>query len=142
MADTQIETTDLEAYSQFPFDSDEEFKPKQGLETLVSGGALNGKDDAEKGEVMRLARVFFFNRKSGRNLGVDAVRDYELKLPTQPAPVTSEEEPRILSFSELQDLIQSGRVGEIPNNKVIPNILNDATPTESKAETRKKPWET
>ncbi|KAF8639177.1 hypothetical protein AX17_001664 [Amanita inopinata Kibby_2008] len=51
------------------------------------------------------------------------------------------EEPRILSFSQLQELIASGRVDEIPNNKVIPDKLNDAQPSASIAPARKKPWE-
>ncbi|TRM67096.1 hypothetical protein BD626DRAFT_484738 [Schizophyllum amplum] len=50
--------------------------------------------------------------------------------------------PRTLTFAELQALIEAGRVDEIPNNRDIPDKLNDAAPSESAAPPRKKPWET
>lgn len=35
-----------------------------------------------------------------------------------------EEEPRVLTFTELKELIETGRLDQIPNNKVIPDALN------------------
>ncbi|KAI0320421.1 hypothetical protein OF83DRAFT_595745 [Amylostereum chailletii] len=52
------------------------------------------------------------------------------------------EEPRVLSFAELQELILQGKTDQIPNNKHIPDILNDAPPSQSIAAPKKKPWET
>lgn len=43
------------------------------------------------------------------------------------APPTSNsggDEPHTLTFAQLQALIEQGKTDEIPNNKVIPNILS------------------
>lgn len=69
----------------------------------------------------------------------------------------------MLSFAELKELIETGNVDKIPNNKIIPEGLNvmsfttalcatqfsftltmiqDAPPSQSTAPARKKPWET
>jgi len=80
----------------------------------------------------------------------------KLKSASPPAP----EEPRVLSFQELKDLIESGRVDQIPNNKIIPekftvcvrgqksgleiltgSSLQEEPPSQSTATIRKKPWE-
>lgn len=50
-------------------------------------------------------------------------------------------ETRMLTFAELTMLIQQGKTDNIPNNKVIPETLNDAPPSTSIALVRKKPWE-
>jgi hypothetical protein len=39
----------------------------------------------------------------------------------------SGEEARTLTFAELKELIEQGKIDGIPNNKVIPNILNVST---------------
>jgi len=69
------------------------------------------------------------------------------------------EAPRILTFAELQSLIEQGKTDEIPNNKHIPDTINVlisysiltyfgpqcsrqvAAPSQSNAPQRKKPWE-
>jgi len=73
------------------------------------------------------------------------VREYEAcsqegplsKSPTTVVPLSTlsssdqlndEEEPRILTFAELKDLIETGQLDQIPNNKVIPNGLNVRIP--------------
>jgi hypothetical protein len=79
--------------------------------------------------------------------------------PLQPQPQPNSDEPRILTFADLQALIESGREDLIPNNKIIPDTLNvrlefglsfrffdgvflqDAPPSQSTAPVRKKPWE-
>jgi hypothetical protein len=33
-------------------------------------------------------------------------------------------EPHILTFAEIKELIETGRLDQIPNNKTIPNALN------------------
>ena len=50
-------------------------------------------------------------------------------------------EGRALTFAELKALIEEGKTDGIPNNKVIPEVINDATPSQSTAPVRKKPWE-
>jgi len=88
---------------------------------------------------------------------MNEARDYELSLlptstinddrPTSTAkdaqvnsPATDEN--RILTLAELKELIESGNLDKIPNNKIIPETLNDAPPSQSTAPTKKKPWET
>ena len=69
-------------------------------------------------------------------------------------------ESRTLTFAELKDLIEQGKTGDIPNNRIIPEAINvsghcrtliaalpnpaiqDAPPSESVAPARRKPWET
>lgn len=57
---------------------------------------------------------------------MDEAREYErLKgRPLEPPASPEPEEPRVLSFAELKELIESGRVDQIPNNKVIPEKLS------------------
>jgi len=55
--------------------------------------------------------------------------------------VREEDAPRTLTFNELKELIEQGKTDNIPNNKLIPDILNEAAPSESKAPIRAKPWE-
>ena len=51
---------------------------------------------------------------TGNALTMDEARDYERRSV----------EPRVLSFAELKELIESGRVDQIPNNKFIPDKLS------------------
>lgn len=74
---------------------------------------------------------------------MNEARDYELSrgaLPTsststvnnddRPASNTvvdgqaTDEKNRVLTFAELKELIESGNVDKIPNNKIIPETLN------------------
>ena len=61
---------------------------------------------------------------------MDEVRDYELSLHSTSnvngAQVNSSttDENRVLTFAELKELIESGNVDKIPNNKIIPETLN------------------
>jgi len=55
---------------------------------------------------------------------------------------TTGEEVRTLTFAELKTLIEQGKTDGIPNNKVIPNVLHDAPPSDDAGQVRRKPWET
>jgi hypothetical protein len=77
---TQSETTQstLEIYANYPFDSDDNYQVhillprlvsnplcfrKQGLASLIAGGALDGNPPPEvKEEILRRTRVFYFNQ--------------------------------------------------------------------------------
>jgi hypothetical protein len=71
-------------------------------------------------------------RVTGNNLSMDEARQYErglrakdsdLTSPSPEPPASSSaavDETRVLSFAELKELIESGRVDQIPNNKIIP----------------------
>ncbi|KAJ7594358.1 hypothetical protein C8J56DRAFT_745171, partial [Mycena floridula] len=110
-------------FASFPFAEDENFQ--QGLANILA----NNKDlDPQEAELR--ARVFYFNRVTGSSLNVDQVRQSN-----KPA------EPEFLTFTQLQELIESGRVDEIPNNKVISGELNSDAPSQSTTTLRKKPWE-
>ena len=49
------------------------------------------------------------------------------------------EEIHTLSFAELKALIEEGKTDGIPNNKLIPNILNVSTPVHSHHSPRESP---
>ncbi|KAF8062178.1 hypothetical protein FPV67DRAFT_1507419 [Lyophyllum atratum] len=146
-------TSQLESYANYSFASDETYQ--QGLASLIAGGALEGNPTPEAhDEILRRTRVFYFNRVTGNSLSMDEARNYEYALrgtrteeepnapPNPPEqPIINSDETRILTLTELQELIESGRIDQIPNNKVIPELLNDAPPSQSVSPARKKPWE-
>jgi len=60
---------------------------------------------------------------------MDEAREYELSLlssTTQSTEGSTEpnDENRVLTFAELTELIETGNVDKIPNNKIIPERLN------------------
>ncbi|KAJ7084046.1 hypothetical protein B0H15DRAFT_784543 [Mycena belliarum] len=147
--------TPFQRYAAYPFSSDEEYQ--NGLASIIAGGALdNDPPDDIREEILRRTRVFYFNRVAGTAITMDAAREYELAqagagAPTPPSgvlapPVSSgsgdDPEPVVLSFAQLQALIEAGKADQIPNNKFIPEELNEAPPSTSAAPARKKPWET
>lgn len=92
---------------------------------------------------------------------MDEVREYERGLKASQAAVSPPpEEDRVLSFTELRALIESGKVDQIPNNKIIPEKftvrlsgfssayklkrrcrIQEEAPSQSTASVRRKPWE-
>ncbi|KAJ7829437.1 hypothetical protein B0H14DRAFT_2366660 [Mycena olivaceomarginata] len=140
----------LQAYAQFPFSSDEEYQ--NGLQSILAGGALaNDSPEEVKDEILRRTRVFYFNRVTGHAITMDEARELEqaqrLTSPDAsnsalaPAASSDDAEPLVLSFAQLQALIEAGKADQIPNNKIIPDELNDEVPSTSTAPVRKKPWE-
>jgi len=115
----------MEQYTSYPFDADEQFQ--QGLADIL---ARNKELDLNEAQLR--ARVFYFNRITGSSLDINQVRDYE---------ASKKSESEFLTFAQLQELIESGRVDEIPNNKTISGELNADSPSQSTAPARKKPWE-
>ncbi|KAF5384340.1 hypothetical protein D9615_003380 [Tricholomella constricta] len=150
---SEASSNPLESYANYPFASDETYQ--QGLASLIAGGALEGNPTSEvKDEILRRTRVFYFNRVTGHSISMDEAREYEFSLRatnqepeddstahSSKEPTANSDETRVLTFAELQELIESGKVDQIPNNKVIPERLNDAPPSQSTAPARKKPWE-
>ncbi|KAF8892875.1 hypothetical protein BD779DRAFT_1507485 [Infundibulicybe gibba] len=150
--------TPMQQYAAYPFDSDDTYQ--QGLASILSGDTFQGDLSQEtKDEILRRTRVFYFNRVTGNSITMEDARIHELSL-NQPTPTsgpalvpttpptgaaestnTDQSEQRVLTFAELQELIESGKVDQIPNNKIIPEQLHTAPPSESTASTRKKPWE-
>ncbi|CDO76838.1 hypothetical protein BN946_scf185033.g35 [Trametes cinnabarina] len=144
----------VDQFAAYPFATDEEFQ--QGLAGILASGALEGKSEEERAEILLRSEVFYFNRRTGSSLTMeDARRARQLNLreavpphdrvtvnPSTTATLNGrEEEPQMLSFAQLKALIEQGRTDEIPNNKVIPNVLSSESPSESRAPPRKKPWE-
>lgn len=113
------------------------------------------------------------HRITGQSLTADEVRvtpdpestgsssadEGNVQDPSTAAPNLFPSEPRALSLAELKELIEQGKTDQIPNNRVIPDILSvrvdlgarqtptlpflqTDSPSESKAPIRKKPWET
>ena len=59
---------------------------------------------------------------------MDEARDYELSLPStnngdRPSTM-NDDENRVLTLAELKELIESGDMDKIPNNKIVPETLN------------------
>ncbi|KAI0718521.1 hypothetical protein C8T65DRAFT_638253 [Cerioporus squamosus] len=148
VVDNHIDPGDDSPLSRFrahDFASDNEYQ--QGVAGILNSGVLEGKTDDEKGDILLRSEVFYFNRLYGSSITVEEARlartsrTASAPSPTStPAPST-EEEPQTLTFAQLKALIEQGRTDEIPNNKVIPNVLSAEAPSESKAAVRKKPWE-
>ena len=124
---------------------------KQGLASILATGALdpNASPDVKE-EIIRRTRVFYFNqcapslqfceglrmiccpRITGNSITIDEARDYERGDEGQPSASASnsaaDDETRVLTFAELKELIESGKVDQIPNNKVIPEKINVRMP--------------
>ncbi|TFK75609.1 hypothetical protein BDN72DRAFT_831924 [Pluteus cervinus] len=159
-------STALEQYATYDFEQDAAYQ--QGLASIVSTGALHDPSSEGYEQVLRQTRVFYFNKVTGSSITPDQAREAELTrqqqllsvasgsqsesiLPSntvmvtpnpgssQPPPTTAED--RVLTFAELQELIQAGKLDQIPNNKNIPNVLSKDIPSESTLAPRKKPWE-
>ncbi|EGO00992.1 hypothetical protein SERLA73DRAFT_159574 [Serpula lacrymans var. lacrymans S7.3] len=144
-----------DAVSQFlnyPFATDKAYQ--EGLAGIIDNNAMDGKSEEQKQEILRRTRIFYFNRIASQQLTPENVAAYEQNLniahmnPTSaplnsscPYPDTQRNESRTLSFAELKALIEEGKTENIPNNRVIPESLNEAPPSESTAPVRKKPWE-
>lgn len=95
-------------------------------------------------EILRRTRVFYFDKQTGFNLSMDETREYEASLMsalsaagtsiaetpafTTDNVVSVSEEERLLTFAELKELIESGKVDQIPNNKVIPEKFSVSIP--------------
>jgi len=94
--------------------------------------------------MLRRTRVFYFNKVTGNNITVDNAQEYEsLSKPYMLSTSDSEERNNnsSLTFAELRGLIDSGNIALIPNNKIIPNRMNDGSPSESTLAPKRKPWE-
>lgn len=147
--ETNGEETALRSFFTFAFSSDEVYQ--QGLADLLAHGALSGKTDVERAETILRTQLFYFNRVAGQNLTIEDVRSHQNTVDSQNLTVTmdlshpssnsGDGETRLLTFAELTMLIEQGKTDDIPNNKVIPETLNDAPPSTSIALVRKKPWE-
>jgi hypothetical protein len=68
----------------------------------------------------------YFTRITGSTITMDEAREYELSSTTQSTKGAAEpnDENRVLTFAELKELIETGNVDKIPNNKIIPERLN------------------
>ncbi|KAI5891085.1 uncharacterized protein SCHCODRAFT_02505178 [Schizophyllum commune H4-8] len=151
--DDVSQLTALEQYGAYDFAKDDVYL--QGLASIIAGGALRDAPDYVREEILRRTRVFYFNNlaSDASSSGPDAASSTnEPSVATSSTPAstssatngasaTTADPPRTLTFVELQALIEAGRVDEIPNNREIPDKLNDAPPSQSIAAPRKKPWE-
>ncbi|KAJ8481809.1 hypothetical protein ONZ51_g5735 [Trametes cubensis] len=146
------ETSVLERFESYPFATDAEYQ--EGLSGILSSGVLEGKSEEEKADIFLRSEVFYFNRRTGSSISMEEARIARKRkaLGEQSNPVVppsasqssngdSAPEPQMLSLAQLKALIEQGRTDEIPNNKIIPNVLSTEAPSESKAAPRKKPWE-
>ncbi|KAF8270008.1 hypothetical protein EI94DRAFT_1430430, partial [Lactarius quietus] len=131
----------LAAYARHSFADDQSYQA--GLSTLYTTGALDSLSGEAKEDLLRKSRVFYFNQcalpslTQTLHLEIHSPQSSRMEHFRQPeVPVA-----RTFTFTELQALIEQGKTDEIPNNKHIPDALNDAPPSQSSAPQRKKPWE-
>ncbi|KAK0205433.1 hypothetical protein DFS33DRAFT_1328288 [Desarmillaria ectypa] len=129
----------VQQFLEYPFDDDQTYQ--QGLAGIL---ATNPSD-----AVLLNTQVFYFNRLTGSSITVaDVLAHHEQSTsvsesaPPSHATVSDSEEPKILTFAQLQELIEAGKLDEIPNNKTISGELNSAPPSQSATSVRRKPWET
>jgi len=102
-------------FREYDFDNDEEFR--EGLKEIL--GLVEGKEEAEKEEIVGRAKVFYFSRKANVSITwEDVKRDDDIDAPADNADETP------LTFAQLSELIQSGQTHLIPNNKEIPEGTN------------------
>ncbi|KAI0299411.1 hypothetical protein B0F90DRAFT_1631463 [Multifurca ochricompacta] len=154
MAASESQIDPLAVYAAYSFSNDQSYQA--GLSTLCSGGAINDLSDEAKEDFLRRSRVFYFNQSHGCNISEFDAKEVEVSFSAERARAHSATEattqnlssssadletPRSLTFGELQTLIEQGKTDEIPNNKLIPDALNDAPPSQSSTPQRKKPWE-
>ncbi|KAI0643946.1 hypothetical protein C8Q79DRAFT_163509 [Trametes meyenii] len=132
--------TAAERFASYSFATDEEYQ--NGLSGIMASGVLRDKSDEEKAEILLRTEVFYFNRPSISIEDARRVRQNDSMHPAKTTePLLLQEESPMLSFAQLKTLIEQGRTDEIPNNKIIPNVLSMEAPSESKAAPPKKPWE-
>ncbi|KAL4071798.1 hypothetical protein J3A83DRAFT_2913481 [Scleroderma citrinum] len=138
----------LRKFSVYPFSSDEVFQ--QGLiRILEHDDSAQVISEQGRSELELRTQLFYFNRQTGCDLSLEDVRSLTSRLsllpssmlesppftsPTHgyghlPPPVelqaeSSEAPPRVLTFVELKDLIESGNAENIPYNKHIPDQIN------------------
>ncbi|KAH9064610.1 hypothetical protein EDB87DRAFT_1598359 [Lactarius vividus] len=129
----------LAIYAGYSFADDQSYQA--GLSTLYTSGALDGLSDKTKEDLLRKSRVFYFNQAHGCNISESDAKQLEVEDRRSASEVPTAQAARNLTFAELQALIDQGKTDEIPNNKHIPDALNDAAPSQSSAPQRKKPWE-
>ncbi|KAI9428434.1 hypothetical protein H4582DRAFT_1878862 [Lactarius indigo] len=158
MATNESKADPLAVYARYSFADDQSYQA--GLSTLYASGALDDLSDETKEDLLRKSRVFYFNQAHGCDISESDAKQVEVegvgvnRAPWQitdmvsfsadrrSAPeVPTAQAARTLTFAELQALIDQGKTDEIPNNKHIPDALNDAAPSQSSAPQRKKPWE-
>ncbi|KZW00365.1 hypothetical protein EXIGLDRAFT_830774 [Exidia glandulosa HHB12029] len=123
--------TDVYAqFEQYDFDADIAFQ--NGLASIVVGAQEQGKSEDEVADIVGRAKAFYFSRTTGQALDWDAYRTHKASRPA---------EARQLSFNEIVELVKSGQTHLVPNNKTVPEGLNNGPSTTSSATARAKPWE-
>ncbi|KAI0672492.1 hypothetical protein C8Q78DRAFT_1027574 [Trametes maxima] len=120
--------TAAERFANYSFATDEEYQ--KGLSGIVGSGALRDKTDAEQAEILLRTEVFYFNRMTGSSIAIEDARRARqsgsalLSHASEPPLSSPSEESQMLSFAQLKALIEQGRTDEIPNNKIVPNVLS------------------
>jgi len=132
------------AFRTFSFATDQEYQA--GLQGILASDTFKDKSDEEKENTLRMSRVFYFNKVTGNSITPGDALNFESlvdgdNLAEQRHRLAAGDGVRALTFAELKALIEQGKTECVPNNRLIPNILNDAPPSENAAQIRKKPWE-
>ncbi|KAF2723175.1 hypothetical protein K431DRAFT_220528 [Polychaeton citri CBS 116435] len=140
--DTSLLYSQLDAY---PWDTDLEFQG--GLQAI-----LGSVQDPQQAEHLTLrARCYYFARKAGTRIDFDDYKAHmapvNLSQTSSNAEVGSEQgiggglanAPKPASFMEICEMIAEGK--PIPGIREIPDTILEGQSSETKATSRKKPWE-
>ncbi|KDQ12527.1 hypothetical protein BOTBODRAFT_417895 [Botryobasidium botryosum FD-172 SS1] len=147
-----------EGFNSYDFASDETFQ--QGLSSII-GPIQEGGGSVDDSTVGR-AKAFYFSKVTGQDISWDGYLAWReangLGTPSSAHP-TQEPEPKTtdpsvstgsggmddaplpMSFSAIAELISTGNLHLVPNNKLIPDGLNSQEPSKPQQKVPRKPWE-
>lgn len=131
-------------FDEFPWATDPDFQ--KGLQTVLSQVQNSTADGAEQ-EIEYRAKSFFFERKTGYKIDLDAFKSWkhaqvqEKSAGGETSAVQTEETPFPSKYAAIVELILSGK--PVPGIKDIPDtVLGQDAASESTTKQRRKPWET
>ncbi|KAH8981927.1 hypothetical protein EDB86DRAFT_3086629 [Lactarius hatsudake] len=140
MATDESKAEPLAIYAGYSFADDQSYQQGRSIHAKVTSILLQpvrtslASPDSAFGKFTPI-------RAHGCNISESDAKQLEVEGRRSTSEVPTAQAARTLTFAELQALIDQGKTDEIPNNKHIPDALNDAVPSQSSAPQRKKPWE-
>jgi hypothetical protein len=116
-----MESSDLEAFDEFPFEDKPEFQ--QLLVKVLSSST------ADSEQLTLKTKVAYYKRQTGFTIDLDEYRAWKEAKSGYPT-----------NYQNIVELIMAGK--PIPGIKQVPNtVLGEDASSEPKAQPRPKPWE-
>ncbi|KLO15539.1 hypothetical protein SCHPADRAFT_902308 [Schizopora paradoxa] len=137
----------LQSFREYPFDEDAEFQA--GLSEILGARTQSGAEAGQTnvGDIIGQAKAYYFSSKCGIPFSWEEYLQQTQDEPhnnLQPSKAATGETDLVsneLSFAQISALIESGETHLIPNNEIIPGGVNIASPSQSKVNSARKPWE-